>query len=102
MKISHKTILVTGSSKRIGQEIAYYLAKKNAKVVIHYNNSKLDAYGTNTIAIYSFYDLYKSMILPGFTGKSKCLFPVASLIANAAAARGGANVTSPTPLTPNG
>ena len=46
MKISHKTILVTGSSKRIGQEIAYYLAKKNAKVVIHYNNSKLDAYKT--------------------------------------------------------
>jgi len=46
MKISNKIILVTGSSKRIGKEIAFYLAKKNAKVIIHYNKSKVDAYET--------------------------------------------------------
>ncbi len=46
MKISNKTILVTGSSKRIGKEIAFFLAKKNAKVIIHYNKSKVDAYKT--------------------------------------------------------
>tara|TARA_B100000401_G_scaffold362186_1_gene259938 strand:- start:92 stop:817 length:726 start_codon:yes stop_codon:yes gene_type:complete len=46
MNISNKTALITGSSKRIGKEIAIFLAKKNANVIIHYNNSKTEALKT--------------------------------------------------------
>tara|TARA_Y100000816_G_scaffold284436_1_gene262600 strand:- start:214 stop:939 length:726 start_codon:yes stop_codon:yes gene_type:complete len=38
-----QTILVTGGAKRIGKTIIELFAKKNWKVIIHYNKSKLDA-----------------------------------------------------------
>ena len=38
-----QTILVTGGAKRIGKTIIELFAKKNWKVIIHYNKSKLAA-----------------------------------------------------------
>lgn len=38
-----KVALVTGSSKRIGKEIAMALAKNGADVIVHYNKSRKDA-----------------------------------------------------------
>lgn len=38
-----KVALVTGSSKRIGKEIAIALAKNGADVIVHYNKSKKEA-----------------------------------------------------------
>ena len=38
-----QTILVTGGAKRIGKTIIELFAKKNWRVIIHYNKSKLDA-----------------------------------------------------------
>ncbi|MBF16314.1 MAG: KR domain protein, partial [Chloroflexi bacterium] len=46
MNISNKTVLVTGSSQRIGKEIALFFASKNANTIIHYNNSKTEAFKT--------------------------------------------------------
>ena len=37
------TALITGSSQRIGKEMAIFLAKKGFNLVIHYNNSKEQA-----------------------------------------------------------
>ena len=41
--ISDKVIVITGSSRGIGRELAIALAKENAKVVINYLNSELAA-----------------------------------------------------------
>ena len=39
-------ILITGAGKRIGKEIAVGFAKKGAKIILHYNKSKIDAENT--------------------------------------------------------
>ena len=39
----NNTALITGASKRIGKEMAFFLAKKNYNLVLHYNNSKQEA-----------------------------------------------------------
>lgn len=46
MKIKDSTILVTGSSDRIGKAIGLELAKYGANIVIHYNTSKEKAIKT--------------------------------------------------------
>jgi len=38
-----KTALITGSAKRIGNELALHLAKNSWNLAIHYNNSKAEA-----------------------------------------------------------
>ena len=38
-----KSILVTSGSKRLGKYIAEYFAKKDWDLILHYNNSKIDA-----------------------------------------------------------
>lgn len=43
MKLENKVIIVTGSSRGIGKEIAELLAKHGAKVVVNHSNSKKDA-----------------------------------------------------------
>ena len=43
MKLTNKVVIVTGSSKGIGKEIALLLAKNNAKVIVNYSNSKTAA-----------------------------------------------------------
>ncbi|MBO0589820.1 SDR family oxidoreductase [Cellulophaga sp. E16_2] len=40
MKLEHKSIIITGSSRGIGKEIAVLLAKNGAKVVVNYTRSK--------------------------------------------------------------
>ncbi|MEQ9115922.1 MAG: SDR family oxidoreductase [Rickettsiales bacterium] len=36
----NKVALITGSGKRIGREVAYFLAEKGWKIILHYNHSK--------------------------------------------------------------
>jgi 3-oxoacyl-[acyl-carrier protein] reductase len=43
MKLENKVVIVTGSSRGIGKEIAELLAKHGAKVVVNHSNSKKDA-----------------------------------------------------------
>lgn len=43
MDIKNSICLITGSASRIGAEIATYLAKNRAKVIIHYNKNKIAA-----------------------------------------------------------
>lgn len=43
MKLAHKSIIITGSSRGIGKEIALLLAKNGAKIVINYNSSEKEA-----------------------------------------------------------
>lgn len=43
MKLENKSIIITGSSRGIGKEIALLLAKNGASVVINYTNNKTDA-----------------------------------------------------------
>jgi 3-oxoacyl-[acyl-carrier protein] reductase len=43
MKLDQKVIIVTGSSKGIGKEIAILLAKNGAKVVVNHSNSEAKA-----------------------------------------------------------
>lgn len=43
MKLKDKVVIVTGSSKGIGKEIALLLANNGAKVVVNYTNSKKEA-----------------------------------------------------------
>jgi len=43
MKLSGKTVLVTGSSRGIGKAIALRLAEEGAEVLIHYNTNKEEA-----------------------------------------------------------
>lgn len=35
-----KSVLITGASRGIGKEIAYYLSKNNYEIVLHYNKNK--------------------------------------------------------------
>jgi len=46
MKLENKVIIVTGSSKGIGREIATLLAKNGAKIVINHSNSETEANAT--------------------------------------------------------
>ena len=46
MKLEKKVIIVTGSSKGIGKEIALLLAKNGAKVVVNHSNSEAEAQAT--------------------------------------------------------
>ncbi|QCX39658.1 SDR family oxidoreductase [Aureibaculum algae] len=46
MKLEKKVIIVTGSSKGIGKEIALLLAKNGAKVVVNHSNSEAEAQTT--------------------------------------------------------
>ena len=39
MELTGKTVLVTGAAKRVGREIACTLARRGAKIAIHYRNS---------------------------------------------------------------
>jgi len=43
MEISGKVALITGSAKRIGREIAVELAKRGARIAVHYRSSAEDA-----------------------------------------------------------
>lgn len=43
MKLENKSLIITGSSRGIGKEIALLLAKNGASVVINYTNNKTDA-----------------------------------------------------------
>lgn len=43
MQVRDKVILVTGSARRVGRTIALELARKKARVVIHYHTSKQQA-----------------------------------------------------------
>ncbi len=43
MNLTGKTALVTGAGKRVGREIALALARRGAKIVVHYNSSAADA-----------------------------------------------------------
>jgi 3-oxoacyl-[acyl-carrier protein] reductase len=50
MQLENKSIIITGSSRGIGKEIALLLAKNGASVVINYTNNKTDAVAVkNTI-----------------------------------------------------
>ncbi|QRM89151.1 SDR family oxidoreductase [Lacinutrix sp. WUR7] len=50
MKLENKVIIVTGSSKGIGREIATLLAKNGAKIIVNHSNSQEEANATlNTI-----------------------------------------------------
>ena len=46
MTLQDKAVIVTGSSKGIGKEIAIQLAKNGAKVIINYSKSKIEAKAT--------------------------------------------------------
>lgn len=46
MKLQNKVIIVTGSSKGIGKEVAIQLAKNGAKVVVNHSNSEAEAQAT--------------------------------------------------------
>ncbi|WP_282148631.1 SDR family oxidoreductase [Algibacter lectus] len=46
MNLENKVILVTGSSKGIGKEIAIQLAKNGAKVIVNHSNSEAEAQET--------------------------------------------------------
>ena len=39
----NKSILITGSSQRIGKELSLYFAKMNWNIAIHFNKSKKQA-----------------------------------------------------------
>lgn len=43
MTISGKVALITGSAKRIGREIALELARRGARIAVHYRSSKAEA-----------------------------------------------------------
>ena len=46
MNPKDKITLVTGSSKRIGGHLAYSISKTGSKVIVHYNESELEAIKT--------------------------------------------------------
>ena len=41
--MKNSAVLITGSAKRIGREIAFKLAAKGFDIAIHYNKSKAEA-----------------------------------------------------------
>lgn len=43
MRLTGKTVLVTGAAKRVGRVIAMSLARRGAKVAVHYNRSRAEA-----------------------------------------------------------
>src|SRR5437868_11358683 len=43
MDINGKVALVTGSAKRIGREIALELARRGARIAVHYRSSEAEA-----------------------------------------------------------
>ena len=43
MEIKNKNILITGSAKRIGREIALHLGKAGANIIVHYRSSQKEA-----------------------------------------------------------
>jgi len=43
MKLNEKVIIITGSSRGIGQEIAFLLAKNGAKIIVNHSNSESEA-----------------------------------------------------------
>lgn len=43
MEISDRNVLITGSAKRVGREIALSLARAGANIAVHYNHSKKEA-----------------------------------------------------------
>src|SRR5215831_4529023 len=43
MDINGKVALITGSAKRIGREIALELARRGARLVVHYRSSEVEA-----------------------------------------------------------
>src|SRR5437016_12984848 len=47
MNINGKVALITGSAKRIGREIALELARRGARIAVHYRSSEAEA---NTLA----------------------------------------------------
>ena len=46
MQLEGKVVLVTGSAKRLGREIALALAAGGADIAVHYRNSSSDAQST--------------------------------------------------------
>jgi 3-oxoacyl-[acyl-carrier protein] reductase len=51
MNLEKKVILVTGSSKGIGKEIAIQLAKNGAKVIVNHSNSEAEAQATVDVIV---------------------------------------------------
>ncbi|MFC0604791.1 SDR family oxidoreductase [Winogradskyella pulchriflava] len=49
MKLENKVIIVTGSSKGIGKEVAILLAKNGATVIVNYSSSEEEAHDTAEI-----------------------------------------------------
>ncbi|ACO04610.1 MAG TPA: KR domain-containing protein [Persephonella sp.] len=50
MELQGKNALITGASKRIGKEIALFLAEKGANIIIHYNRSEDEAEKVRALA----------------------------------------------------
>src|SRR5436190_23463645 len=46
MEISGKVALITGSAKRIGRETAVELARRGARIAVHYRSSEEEAHET--------------------------------------------------------
>lgn len=44
MEIKGRTILITGSARRVGRHVAFGLARLSADIIIHYNKSKSEAF----------------------------------------------------------
>lgn len=40
MKLKNKVVIITGSSKGIGKEMALLFAENKAKVIVNYSNSE--------------------------------------------------------------
>ena len=51
MTLQNKVIIITGSSRGIGKEVAMLLAKNGAKVIINYSNSEDEANKTVDVII---------------------------------------------------
>ena len=75
--------LVTGGAKRIGREIALYLAKRGADVVVHYSSSQDDA--AETVAAITALGRRAVMVQADLLDETA----VTGLVAQAAAALGG-------------
>ncbi|NMC47500.1 MAG: SDR family oxidoreductase [Chloroflexi bacterium] len=47
-KLNGKTIFITGAAKRIGRELALVAAQEGANIILHYGNSKEEAFSTKS------------------------------------------------------